>query len=354
MKTLLLFLFSLSAVATPKLSALRAAPGWKVSLYASAAGARSLALGPHGLVFVGTRGEGKVYALVPPAGGKGQAEAKVIAQGLREPNGVAFRNGDLYVAEVSRVGVIRGVEKKLGHANQLEPWGPGFPSFGAHGWKFIAFGPDGWLYVPVGTPCNACEKDREAYGVIFRVSPDGTKRELVAKGIRNTVGFDWHPKTGELWFTDNGRDLLGDDVPPDELNHVTKAGQDFGFPYCHGGTIPDPDLGAGKSCSSYTAPDLLFPAHSAALGLRFLRHAGKGAAILVAEHGSWNRSRKIGYQVERVELGPKKARAPFLTGFLRGQEAWGRPVDVLELEDGSVLVSDDEAGAVYRLRRTRP
>jgi glucose/arabinose dehydrogenase len=343
-------LFPLLGLAAPQIALLHAPEGWTVNLYATVPNARSLTRGPGNVVFVGTKDGGSVFALVP-VGDK--VEARKIAEGLEEPNGVAFKNGDLYIAQISQVGIIRGIGKKLDQVSKPEAWGPLFPSTTHHGWKFIAFGPDGWLYVPEGAPCNVCEKDPDIFGALFRISPNGKNREVVARGIRNTVGFDWDPANKQLWFTDNGRDMLGDDLPPDELNHVTKMGQHFGFPYCHGGSILDPDFGKGKSCGHYEAPEFLFPAHVASLGMRFLRHE---RAILVAEHGSWNRSSKVGYQVERVDLGANgkaTGRRSFLTGFLQGEKAWGRPVDVLELDDGSVLVSDDEAGAVYKVAKTK-
>jgi glucose/arabinose dehydrogenase len=343
--------------AEPAINKLKKPPGFQLSLYAQVAGARSLTLGSDGTVYVGTRGD-KVYALLPDLEKKGKAGGvRVVAEGLHSPNGVAFKEGDLYIAETSRLSVILSVAKDLVTPTKPQPWGPAFPKDEHHGWKFIAWGPDGWLYVPQGAPCNACERDPELYGTIFRVSPDGKKRELVARGVRNTVGFDWHPKTKQLWFIDNGRDLLGDDRPADELNRVTAKNQHFGFPYCHAGTLLDPEFGSGKDCANYAAPELAIPAHSAALGFRFLRHQANSlwnGSILLAEHGSWNRSSPIGYQVARVAFSAqdgKPYRENFLTGFLAGDKAWGRPVDVLELEDGSILISDDKAGAVYRVSR---
>jgi glucose/arabinose dehydrogenase len=356
MKTLLFFfalilpLASLQA-AEPDLHNLKVAPGYQVNVYAEAPGARSLTLGKDGTVFVGTQAEGKVYALLPDKNGDGKADGvKVVASGLNTPNGVAYKDGDLYIAEISRLKVIHGIDDKLGQENQAETWGPTFPPDRHHGWKFIAFGPDGWLYVPEGMPCNVCERNPQVYGTISKVSPDGKQKTVVATGIRNTVGFDW--EGGSLWFTDNGRDNLGDNIPPDELNHLAKAGENFGFPYCHGGDIPDPEFGSRHSCSEFVPPVFKFPAHVAALGMRFLHKQKKWkGAILVAEHGSWNRSTPVGYQV--VVLEPKGAHGfvshPFLSGFLQGRNVTGRPVDVLELPHGDILVSDDYGGRVYRL-----
>jgi glucose/arabinose dehydrogenase len=230
------------------------------------------------------------------------------------------------------------------------------PQDHAHGWKFIAFGPDGWLYVPVGAPCNICEPNPNRYAAILRMKPDGSQLETFARGIRNTVGFDWHPSTKELWFTDNGRDLMGDDTPPDELNRAPKAGLHFGYPYCHGGTIQDPEFGAKRKCTEFTPPTQNLGPHVAALGMRFYTGSQFPEAyrnqIFIAEHGSWNRAHKIGYRVTLVTL---KGNQPvsytsFATGWLQGERAWGRPADVLVLPDGSLLVSDDEAGAIYRIR----
>jgi glucose/arabinose dehydrogenase len=229
-----------------------------------------------------------------------------------------------------------------------------FPTETHHGWKFIAFGPDGKLYVPIGAPCNLCDKGK-AYAKLTRMNPDGSGLEDVAYGIRNTVGFDWQPATGALWFTDNGRDLLGDDVPGDELNRLGRVGQHFGYPYCHQGNLPDPQFGQGHPCKNYVPPVLTLGAHVAALGMRF--YTGKQfpaayhGAIFIAEHGSWNRTRKSGYRVMTARLEGNRVASyePLVTGFKQGEQAWGRPADVQPLPDGSLLVSDDLAGAVYRI-----
>jgi glucose/arabinose dehydrogenase len=225
-----------------------------------------------------------------------------------------------------------------------------------HGWKFIAFGPDGKLYVPVGAPCNICEPDADRYANIMRMNADGSGLETFARGVRNTVGFDWDPRSRDMWFTDNGRDWMGDDSPPDELNHAPRAGMHFGFPYCHGGTISDPEFGRRRPCSDFTPPAQNLGPHVAALGMRFYSGEQFPAQyrnqILIAEHGSWNRSKKIGYRVSLVRLENGKATAyePFATGWLQGEDPWGRPADVLVMPDGSLLVSDDFAGAIYRIR----
>jgi glucose/arabinose dehydrogenase len=227
------------------------------------------------------------------------------------------------------------------------------PTDRAHGWRYLRFGPDGRLYVPIGAPCNVCE--REGYAVITRLDPAGTGREVFARGVRNTVGFDFHPTTGELWFTDNGRDWLGDDLPPDELNHAPRAGLHFGFPHCHGGFLLDPEYGVGHRCEDFVAPVQRLGPHVAALGMRFytgsLFPAAYRGRIFIAEHGSWNRSEKIGYRVTTVTLDGNTAvdYAPFASGWLVDGAVRGRPVDLLVMPDGALLVSDDHAGAVYRI-----
>jgi glucose/arabinose dehydrogenase len=231
----------------------------------------------------------------------------------------------------------------------------GLPSEAHHGWKYIAFGPDGMLYVPIGAPCNICLSEDERFASILRVSADGDRLEIFARGVRNTVGFDWHPGTGDLWFTDNGRDWLGDNSPPDELNRAPGKGHHFGYPFCHGGDIADPDFGDQRGCEEFVAPEQNLGPHVAALGLRFYtgyqfppEYRGQ---VLIAEHGSWNRSKKIGYRITLVQIRNGRAASyeVFAEGWLDGQKAWGRPVDLLQLPDGSILVSDDYAGAIYRI-----
>jgi len=325
-------------------------PGFEISLYARAPGARSLALSPGGTLFVGTR-EGNVYAVRSGTGR--EPNVVTLARGLRMPNGVAFRDGSLYVAEIHRVLRYDAIESNL-----AAPPRPAvvreFPTDRHHGWKFIAFGPDGMLYVPVGAPCNVCQPG-PMYAALHRMRPDGSGFETFARGIRNTVGFDWDPATRELWFTDNGRDMLGDEVPPDELNHAPRDGLDFGFPTCHGRNVPDPEHGRKRPCSATAPPARELGPHVAALGMRF--YTGRmfpekyRKGIFIAEHGSWNRSRKIGYRVMFVPLENGRAAGyeVFASGWLQGEEDWGRPVDVLVMPDGSLLVSDDAAGAIYRI-----
>lgn len=338
------------------LNKIKLPPGFQISLYARGVpNARSLALGPGGTLFVGTRSAGNVYALRDTNGDHRADQVITIARGLRMPNGVAVRDAALYVAEVSRVLRYDNIEARLNDPPQPVVVNAGFPSDRHHGWKFIRFGPDGMLYVPVGAPCNICERDDERYASITRLKPDGTGLEVFARGIRNTVGFDWHPETRELWFTDNGRDWMGDDLPPDELNHAPQKGLHFGYPYCHGKNIADPEFGRKRQCREFAPPAMELGPHVAALGMRFytgtMFPAEYRNQIFIAEHGSWNRSRPIGYRVMLVRL--EKGRAAkyevFAEGWLEASRAWGRPVDVLVMPDGALLVSDDEAGAIYRI-----
>ena len=333
--------------------------GFSVAVFARVQGARSLARGPRGTVFVGTRDD-SVYAVVAGDGDGRSDEVLRIARGLESPNGVAVRDGALYVAEISRVLRFAAIEDNLAKPPEPVVVSAAFPDDRHHGWKFIRFSPDGQLYVPVGAPCNVCERDDPRYASIMRMKPDGTGLEVFAAGVRNTVGFDWHPATGELWFTDNGRDMLGDDLPPDELNRAPAKGLHFGFPFCHGGFFLDPGLGKGRTCDEFTAPVVKLGAHVAALGMRFYTGKAFPAAyhgqILVAEHGSWNRSERVGYRLALVRLEGSRVigHETFVEGWKSGDEVWGRPVDLEVLPDGSLLVSDDHAGAIYRIGYAKP
>ena len=330
-------------------------PGFAIELLARVPNARQMALSPANILYVGSMREGKVHALPLDADYK-PGKLHVIADGLKMPVGVAWRDGSLYVSAIDRIVRLDDIDRQLESPPKPAVVRAGLPSETHHGWKFIAFGPDGWLYVPVGAPCNICKPDPDRYAAILRMRRDGSELQTFARGVRNTVGFDWHPATGELWFTDNGRDLMGDDAPPDELNHAPKPGMHFGYPYCHGGTLADPEYGHKRSCSDFTAPAQNLGAHVASLGMRFYTGRQFPAQyrnrIFIAEHGSWNRSQKTGYRVSMVTLEGNRALAyePFASGWLQGESAWGRPADVLVLPDGSLLVSDDHAGAVYRIR----
>ena len=353
----LLFALACNAAQLP-LERIQLPPGFAIELWARVDNAREMALGRSdpsgGTLFVGSSQAGKVHA-VRFDGAFKATRTTTVASGLELPVGVAYRDGKLYVSAVSRILRFDDIEQHLDHPPRPVVVTDKLPRDTHHGWKFIAFGPDGKLYVPVGAPCNICEPDPQRYAQIARMNADGSGLEVFARGVRNSVGFDWQPQTGELWFTDNGRDLLGDDVPPDELNHAPRAGMHFGYPYCHGGDIADPEFGAKHRCQEFTPPAQKLGPHVAALGMRFYTGTQFPPEyrnqIFIAEHGSWNRSAKIGYRVSLVRLQGDKAVSyePFATGWLQGQSAWGRPADVLVLPDGSLLVSDDTAGAIYRI-----
>src|SRR6267142_3156544 len=332
---------------------LKVPAGFNIEVYAAGmANARSLAEGDKGTVCVGSRLVGNVYAI---ANKDGKRSVRTLASGLYRPNGVAFKNGTLYIAELSKVSKIDKVEDNLDSPPKPTMIYDSLPKDEAHGWKFIGIGPDNKLYVPVGQPGNNVLHD-DAHGQIRRMNLDGTGAEVVALGVRMTVGFDWNPETKQLYFTDNGRDWMSEDVPQDELNRVTKTGENFGAPYCYQGNIPDPEFGWGHSCSEFTAPVGLMGPHSASLGMRFYTGSmfpkAYKNAIIVARHGSWNRSQKVGGDVVVVKLnkdGTMKSMEPLITGFLDDNKYIGRPVDVLPMKDGSLLVSDDWNGAVYRV-----
>ncbi len=338
------------------LGSIKMADGFKIDVFAEVDNARSLAISPSGVIYVGNRNGDKVYAVKDTDGDLKADKKWTIASGLNMPNGVAFRDGDLYVAEVSRILKFPQIESKLGNPGQPEVVYDQYPTETHHGWKYIAFGPDGKLYVPVGAPCNICESKDEVYASITTLDVNTKKREVYAKGVRNTVGFTWHPETKQLWFTDNGRDMMGDDVPHCELNVAAKSGLHFGYPYCHQGDVKDPEFGNKRACSDFVAPVQKMGTHVAPLGLKFYtgnmfpeRYKNQ---IIVARHGSWNRTKKNGYDLQLVKFnGDKTSLEPFASGWLDDatQKVWGRPVDVLQLNDGSILVSDDQANVIYRI-----
>jgi glucose/arabinose dehydrogenase len=323
-------------------------------------GARSMAIGDKGTLFVGTRTENILYALVDEDGDYRADKTIVLDSTLEVPNGLAFKNGSLYVAEVDRLLRYDDIETNLDKLPEPVVVYDDYPDEFHHGWKYIAFGPDDKLYVPVGAPCNICDSTvaDKRYATITRMDADGNNREIVAHGVRNTVGFTWHPETKELWFTDNGRDMMGDDIPPCELNRVSENGQHFGYPFCHGGTIADPEFGDQRPCEEFIAPVQNLNAHVAPLGIKFASggmfpDTYKNHAF-IAEHGSWNRSKKSGYRIMMVKLdkdGNALGYEPFIDGWLNheNQTRWGRPVDLLFLEDGSLLISDDFGDAIYRV-----
>jgi glucose/arabinose dehydrogenase len=339
-----------------KLDKIKLPDGFKISVYAEVPNARSLCVSPSGTVFVGTRND-KVFAL-PDKNNDGYADSVYqIASGLNSANGVAFKDGSLFIGASSTIYRMDNIEATLANPPKPTVVYDQFPSDSHHGLRYISFGPDNKLYVGVGAPCNVCITSKPYYGSICRINPDGSGFEIYASGIRNSVGFDWNPDTKEMWFTDNGRDNLGDTIPNDELNKAPQAGMNFGFPYCHQGNIPDPEFGKGKNCSDYTPPVKLLGAHVASLGMRFNKEnkfpPEYKNAIFIAEHGSWNRSTPIGYRVVVLKMdsnGNPMDPVPFAYGWLQdNKEAMGRPVDVQFLKDGSLLVSDDYNGTVYKI-----
>jgi glucose/arabinose dehydrogenase len=349
-----------------RLAAIKLPPGFQISYFAKdLLCPRQMTISPAGTVFVGTRIEknGCIYAIVDKDKDGVADKVYTLAGNLDSPNGVAFRDGSLYVAEISRLLRYDDIDKNLEHPPQPVTVSSSFPKDKHHGWKYIRFGPDNKLYVPVGAPCNVCVKDKDIYASIMRINADGSGLELFAGGVRNTVGFDWDPINGDLWFTDNGRDLLGDEIPPDELNHAPHKGLHFGFPYRYGMNVPDPEYGPKAPATlTFTAPAMPLGPHVAALGMRFYRGAmfpqQYKHRVFIAEHGSWNRTKKIGYRISTVQVndGHTKSYEPFATGWLQDetQEVRGRPVDLLEMADGAILVSDDHAGVIYRISYVKP
>jgi len=356
MLALVVTLPALAQTATLPLEKIKLPPGFKIEVWAEVPNARQLALGKNGTVFAGSMSAGKVYAITEHGD---KRDVVTLLSGLNMPVGVAFHQESLYISEVSRILRLDLAEQNLSPPRPPVVVTDRFPKDRSHGWKFIAFSPDGWLYVPVGAPCNICAADQR-YALISRIRPDGSNYEVVATGVRNSVGFDFHPQTGALWFTDNGRDWLGDDAPDDELNHLPKTGLNFGFPRCHAGDVADPEFGGKNACKEFVPPAAKLGPHVAPLGMRF--YTGKmfppeyRQQIFIAEHGSWNRSKKIGYRIKVAHLeGDKVVRQEiFAEGWLQGEAAWGRPADVLVMPDGALLVADDHAGVIYRIAYRAP
>ncbi len=363
MKSFLLFLMLAPWLGhTPPpidLSKIKLRDGFHIAVFAeNIVNARSLALSDKGTLFVGTKddGQGRVWAIRDENHDNKADKIYTIAQGLNSPNGVALKNGDLYIAEINRILRIKNIESKLDHPGTPEVVYDKYPSEKHHGWKYISFGPDGKLYVPVGAPCNICESKDPIFNSITRLDIETKKMEIVQKGVRNTVGFTWSPENKQLWFTDNGRDWLGEDKPACELNHAAKDGMNFGYPYCHQGDIPDPEFGSKYPCSDFMPPAQKLGAHVAPLGLEF--YQGKQFPvsyknqILIAEHGSWNRQSPLGYRISEVTLDKNQnatSYTVFAEGWLQNGRAWGRPVDLEHMPDGSILISDDFANCVYRI-----
>ncbi len=331
--------------------------GFSISIFAdNVPNARTLTISENGVVYIGTRQQGDVYA-VKDTNADGKADKRyVIASNLYMPNGVAYKNGDLFVAETNRILRFKQIEHHLNSPLKPEVIYDELPSDKHHGWKYLRFGPDGKLYTAVGAPCNVCQPEKEIYSSLVRLNPDGSEFEILARGIRNSVGFDWQPKTKQLFFTDNGRDHLGDNIPPDELNKWSEKGQHFGFPYCHGGVIADPEFADDKACSEFTSPEWKFKAHMAPLGMSF--YTGKQFPkrfvnqLFVAQHGSWNRTKPHGYRIALIKFKQGKAvsEQSFITGWLTKEgKVLGRPTDILQMPDGSLLIADDTLGVVYRV-----
>lgn len=342
--------------------------GFTISVYTDQVpGARSLSISPDGVLYVGTRQSyprrqniGKVYAVVD-TDDDGLAETvHTVAEGLNVSNGVAFHQGSLYIAELNRVIRIDNVETDLGEQKPFTVINDDFPSDMMHGWKYLGIGPDNRIYVPVGAPCNICDRGADGYSNIQVMNLDGSDKQVYARGIRNTVGFDWHPDTGELWFTDNGSDGMGDELPNDELNHAPEQGMHFGYPFCHEGSLPDKDFGVGVDCGSYQQPVAKMGPHVAAIGMRFYTGEQFPETLrnqpIVALHGSWNRTKEAGHTGYKVVAPRIDENNQFIEiqtlveGWLEEDNSyWGRPVDIEMAPDGSVYISDDLAGVIYKL-----
>jgi len=338
-----------------QLEDLQVPDGFSISVYAQVPGPRQLALGDDNTVFVGSL-RGTVHAVVDSDGDYSADAVIPIAGNLNMPNGVAFHEGDLYIGEIHRVSKIDNVAANLSAGQGTVTLNDRLPNRRHHGFKYLKIGPDNRLYIPIGAPCNVCEEE-PIFGALHAMNLDGSGMQRIASGIRNTVGFDWHPQSAELWFTDNGRDMLGDDIPAGEINRITAANQHFGFPYIHQGDLPDPRYGRGKNAADYVPPVHKLTAHVAPLGMTFYRGeqfpVAYSNSVFVAEHGSWNRSSKSGYRVMVGKLSADNSDiveyTPFVEGWLQGQSNWGRPADVLTMSDGSVLISDDLANVIYRV-----
>lgn len=332
---------------------------YQIEVAARVDNARQLALAgkSHGqrILFVGSRRAGKVVALKDSNRDGRYDQQYLIARGLDLPSGVTVRGQDLYVAALDKIWRYPNIVSRLENPPKPELVTDNLPDDTHHGWKYLRFGPDGWLYLNIGAPCNICLSRDPRFASIIRLNPQTGEQQIVAAGVRNSVGFTWHPRDTSLWFTDNGRDHMGDDIPDDELNRLSQPGEHFGYPFIHANGIKDPRYGR-QAQGPYTAPMLGLGAHVAPLGLSFYTGNQFPDAthntLFIAEHGSWNRSLKVGYKVTRVDTrdGKVVGHQTFISGWLRGQRHWGRPVDVITDHDGSLLISDDYAGAIYRVR----
>ena len=328
--------------------------GFTIDLYAQGVdGARQMVMGDKGTLFVGSRSPGKVHAVLDDDGDQRADRVLLVVGGMEMPSGLAFRDGTLYVADINKIYRFDDIESKLDNPPAPVLIRKDLP-LGHHNWKYLRFGPDGWLYLAVGVPCNVCLE--EGYGQVRRINLDTGEMQVYAEGVRNSVGLAFHPETGELWFTDNGRDRMGDDIPSCELNHAPRPGMHFGFPYCHAGDVPDPKFSRQRACEEFEPPVVSLGPHVASLGVKFytgdMFPAEYWNQVFIAEHGSWNRSSKIGYRVKLVEFdqsGQFSGQRVFAEGWLQGEQNWGRPVDVFQMPDGALLVSDDQGGRIFRI-----
>ncbi len=335
--------------------------GFKIEVFAEKVdGARQMALSDTGVIYVGSRRPGKVHAVIDTDGDFKADKTVLIIDDLYMPSGLTYKDGDLYVAEVDKILRFKDIDKNYDKSPKPEVVFDNLPDKSHHGWKYAKFGPDERLYIPIGVPCNVCNEEDKRFGTIIALDVESGEFEYIATGVRNSVGFDWDPLTQEFWFTDNGRDWMGDDVPPCELNKVSKSGDFFGFPYVHGNSVKDPEFYSSfkkdKGNTDFVLPQWEYQAHVAPLGMIF--YQGKQFpkeyqnSILVAQHGSWNRSKKVGYKIVNMQLDKDRnviAQNDFVTGWLEGEKVLGRPVDLITLPDGSVLISDDGFSIIYRV-----
>lgn len=343
-------------VSDKEIDSLQLPPGFNINVYASVPNARSLALADDGIVLVGSRRAGKIYAVLPNKQRNHADSVIEVDSGLDMPNGVAYKSGDLYVAAVNKLIKYKQVLAHLGKQQTPITILDSLPKATHHGWRYLKFGPDGWLYVSIGAPCNVCLSADKRFASIMRMREDGSSQQIYAHGVRNSLGFAWHPVNKNMWFTENGRDWLGDDLPDDEINSVEKPGSHFGFPYVYANNIVDSTYGKNINIKSFVMPKVSLQAHTAPLGLLFYtgnqfpeKYKGQ---LFVAQHGSWNRTHKVGYKLSLIKFDNEYKSSEitaFVTGWLQGEKYWGRPVDLLQMPDGSILVSDDYAGVIYRI-----
>lgn len=334
-------------------------PGFSIDVYAkNVENARQMVRGDKGTIFAGSRRSGKLWAITDSDGDQHAETVRVIDEGLNMPSGVEFLDGALYVGAIDRILRYDNIESLLDQPPEPVVVTDALPDKKYHGWKYLRFGPDGKLYIPVGVPCNICDED--GFGEIRRMSPDGSGMDTFAKGVRNTVGLAFHPENDQLWFTENGKDEMGDDIPADELNHAPQAGMHFGFPYCHQGDLLDEEYGKQKDCKDYVPPAVKLDPHGAALGLAFytggMFPSEYKNRLFITQHGSWNRSEKSGYQILVLDVQPDGKvlnKQVFASGWLQNEEAWGRPNDVMVMPDGALLIADDLANVIYRISYTK-